>query len=251
MKKPQLSDYNLTQDDLGKYDRQCEQQRKATQVAIEEKKKIKKQIMISLVIISAIVGIILAAVNSDLWYIYLISPFAFVIIPLIILFQTMDSTKLSKNKSAELDLIIDTQLRQKCESYKAKVYEYERYVEKNKRDFWINLNPYEFEREVARLFGLHGYNTHVTKSSGDGGVDIVLEKSNKKVAVQCKHHATPVGPNYIRELIGVTASQGYSACIFVSLNGYTKAAESEASQSRVKIELLSLSDLIALNEYST
>lgn len=250
MKKPQLSDFELTQDDLVEYDRQCEQHRQATYLAIEEVKKIKKRIMIALVVISAILGIILAVIysKSGLWFVCFISPFAFSSIPLLVLFQTMDSRKLSANKSAELDLIIDTKLQQKCQAYKEKVYEYERYVEKSKRDFWINLSGYEFEREVAKLFERQGCKAYVTKKSGDGGVDIVLEKNNRKVAVQCKHHVAPVGPNYIRELIGVTASQGYSACIFVSLNGYTKAAENEAKQSRVTIELLSLNDLIKLNE---
>ncbi len=150
--------------------------------------------------------------------------------------------------SADKNHYIDSNLEAKIEQFNRAIALYEDYLEKSKKDFWINLNPYEFEREVARLFEKLGFKTRNTKGSGDGGVDIVLEGNGKKIAVQCKHHAAPVGPNYIRELIGLTASQGYFACIFVSLNGYTKTAENEAKQSKVAIKLLSLNDLIKLNE---
>lgn len=143
---------------------------------------------------------------------------------------------------------IDSKLGLRIEQFNRATSLYNDYLAKSKKEFWVNLDPYEFEIEVAKLFEKHKYSAYLTKGSGDGGVDIILDKNGQKIAVQCKHHASPVGPNYIRELIGVTASQDYSACIFVSLNGYTKTAENEARQSKVKIELLSLPDLISLNE---
>ena len=38
---------------------------------------------------------------------------------------------------------------------------------------------YEFEVEVANLYLMLGYFTKVTKASGDGGVDIILNKEDK------------------------------------------------------------------------
>lgn len=56
--------------------------------------------------------------------------------------------------------------------------------------FWFDLDPYEFENEVALWYERKGYNCKVTKKSGDGGVDIVLTKGGKKAYVQCKRYTT-------------------------------------------------------------
>lgn len=269
MKKPQLSDFDISETSLSEYDAQ--QKKYLAMLGKVENERIKWNKIVITLCICLFLGLFITGCvfwaksnNEEAGYTaptIVLLFLSFAICPLLgYLFHwgIFSLTKFEKWKEEKLlsrlpfrtdkAYYIDPKLEEKIEQYNRELEKYKGHITKSSRDFWINLNPYEFEREVAMLFERLGCYARVTRGSGDGGVDIVLVKNNKKVAVQCKHHATPVGPSYIRELIGVTASQGYSACIFVSLNGYTKAAENEAKQSRVTIELLSLTDLLKLNE---
>lgn len=248
MKMPQLQDYGLTEERLKKYEQQCHRYYEAEHIAIEKKKKNIKKAMVVLLVGSILLGIILAVINadSDVWIVYLLSPLAIVSIPLVIMFQSVDSVRLSKNKLQELNSIIDGNLKIKCEEYYNKQIEYERYIKKCQRDFWVSLNGYEFENEVASVFSQNGYSAYVTKKTGDGGVDIVLERNNERIAVQCKHHKNKVGPNDVRALQGVVSNGNYSYGIFVSLNGFTPTVFKEVNNGKVRIVLITLDDLLLL-----
>ena len=102
------------------------------------------------------------------------------------------------------------------------------------------------EREIAKLYRNQGYDAKVTSATADGGVDIILNKDGERIAVQCKHHAKPIGPNDVRALQGVVASQNYSKGIFVSLNGYTSTVYYEVRNGNVKIDLLDLKDILKM-----
>jgi HJR/Mrr/RecB family endonuclease len=248
MKKPELKDYDLTDADLTKYDEQRKEYQKAVANAFKEAENTKKIIMKCLVIASIAIGIIFAILYAECWFIALIAPFSFTIIPLIILFQTLDSTGISKSKSAELNLLIDKNLKQKCETYKSKLSEYEQYIEKCSKEFWVFLNGYEFEKEVAKLFMQMGYKAQLTPKTGDGGVDIILTTKNERIAVQCKHHKNKVGPHDVRALQGVVHNRNYTSGIFVSLNGFTPTVPKEVRAGKEEILLLSLDELILLQE---
>ena len=134
------------------------------------------------------------------------------------------------------------------QAYANACYEYERYVERQKRDFWINLNGYQFENEVAKLYRQMGYRAQVTRKTADGGVDIILIKGTEYIAVQCKHHKNKVGPNDVRALQGVVHNGNYTSGIFVSLNGFTPTVVNEVYTGKEIIELISLDDLIFMQE---
>jgi hypothetical protein len=84
------------------------------------------------------------------------------------------------------------------------------------REYWLSLNPYEFEAHVAAVFRRHGWKATVTKGSGDHGADVILERNDKIAIVQCKKYAKPVGPSTARELIGTLpyfrATHGILVC---------------------------------------
>lgn len=248
MEKPELIDYGLSEQDLARYESQRHQYREKMVMAIEQKKENYKKIRLVLTIGSILLGIILAIVNSesDAWFVYLICPFGFTIIPLLILYQNEDSPQLSGEKLEELRAVIDSELEVKCEKYYIKKREYENYIEKCQRDFWITMDGYQFEKAVASLFRTNGYKATVTPAVADGGVDIILEKDSERIAVQCKHHAKPVGPNDVRALQGVVASQDYLKGIFVSLNGFTPTVHQEVRSGNVQIELLELKDILQM-----
>lgn len=137
------------------------------------------------------------------------------------------------------------------EEYEGKVVEYVLNIVddlnqemQKKKDYWYNLSAFDFEKKVAGLFEQMGYNANVTRATGDGGVDIVLEKDTVKIAVQCKAHKDLVGPNIIRELAGVVVRDSYSMGIVVGLAGFTTGAKDEAK--KLHILLLDINNLIKM-----
>lgn len=92
--------------------------------------------------------------------------------------------------------------------------------------WWYKLNPYEFENMIAQWFEDLGFYSTVTKKSGDGGIDIIIEKTNYKAFVQCKRFTNnKVSVETVRQLYGIVASEKADQGIIVSLEGCTKEAD--------------------------
>jgi hypothetical protein len=115
---------------------------------------------------------------------------------------------------------------------------------RRKKDFWLELDGYQFERELARLFRKCGYKATETPGSGDSGVDIRLEKDGVKAVVQCKAHKRPIGPGPVRELYGVMTHEGVTKGIIACLGGFTQGAVDFAKGKSV--ELLGIEDVLEL-----
>ena len=113
----------------------------------------------------------------------------------------------------------------------------------NTKQWWKNMGADKFEKEVANWFCQKGYNADVTQFSGDGGVDIVLEKNGIREFVQCKHYLNQkVQVATVRELFGVMASEKVSKGYIVSILGLTQGAFEFALKNNIKS--------ISLNELS-
>jgi hypothetical protein len=89
-------------------------------------------------------------------------------------------------------------------------------------EFWRGLDGNAFELEFANLLRMHGFKAEVTRRSGDGGIDIVSQGREGRVAIQCKRYAKPVGPAVIRELYGVVKADGFDFGILAVTGGVTK-----------------------------
>lgn len=101
--------------------------------------------------------------------------------------------------------------------------------------WWMAMTPYDFEQEVANWFRQKGYTANTTQYSGDGGVDIVLEKDGIREFVQCKHYLNQSIPiATIRELFGVMASENVKSGYMVSLLGMTQGAFEFANKNNIK-----------------
>lgn len=86
------------------------------------------------------------------------------------------------------------------------------------------MTGYEFESLVAKLFSKMGYNTTVTKASGDQGIDVIAEKNGKKIGIQAKCYSSKVSNSAIQEVV---AGVNYYNCdkgVVVSNNYYTNSA---------------------------
>lgn len=115
------------------------------------------------------------------------------------------------------------------------------------QEWWWTLNGWEFEQEVAKIFISMGYNATVTRATGDGGVDIILEKDGIKSIVQCKHHNAPVGPNDARALWGCKEDFDADEVILIASSGITKgAADYIANKQNYKVYILD--DIIEMSQ---
>lgn len=88
------------------------------------------------------------------------------------------------------------------------------------------MNPHDFEWYIADLFKLKGFDTEVTKRSGDGGKDIILRRGDEIRIVECKRYNSPkvTRPDvqkFHSALIDMNAKEGY----YVTTGRFTKPAE--------------------------
>lgn len=107
------------------------------------------------------------------------------------------------------------------------------------------LNPYEFELKCAEVLQSCGWQAHATQASGDQGVDVVAEKDNKKIVLQCKLYSKPVGNKAVQE---VFSGKGYYNADYagvVSNMPYTAAARQLAH--KCGVILLDFEDLPELD----
>jgi hypothetical protein len=94
-----------------------------------------------------------------------------------------------------------------------------------------SCTPREAEYVAAQWMRyLGGTSCRVTQASRDGGMDIV---SDTHVA-EVKHHLSPVGVNFVRQIYG-TATGAAKLAMFFSLSGYTRDAEDFANANSIAL----------------
>lgn len=119
-------------------------------------------------------------------------------------------------------------------------------VQENPDVFDETMSPYDYEHYCARLIENAGWQTSVTKGSGDQGIDVIATKNGFTMVVQCKMYSTPVGNKAVQE---ASAGKGFiqaDAAIVVTNNSYTPSARQLAATLEVK--LLHHEELWKINE---
>lgn len=101
--------------------------------------------------------------------------------------------------------------------------------------WWQNLDGYEFERELTKLFRARGLTAYQRGGSGDGGVDIELKIGDRRVLVQCKAHKTRVSPGAVRDLYGTLLHSGADEAWLVTTVGFNPGAEAFAAQKPIRL----------------
>ena len=122
---------------------------------------------------------------------------------------------------------------------------YKEQILRQAKEYWFSMDGRTFEKQLAKLFNTLGYKTTVTKGSGDGGVDIILENSGRITYVQCKAYKHPAGPAPIRELFGVLKSDKVNEGIVACLAGFTKGARDFAFKNDIK--LMDINNIIKIS----
>ena len=99
--------------------------------------------------------------------------------------------------------------------------------------FWRNKKGVSLEKSVASLLRERGWNVGLTATTGDGGIDLICEKQDAKVLVQCKGHKNSLGVGAIRDAAGVKLANGGDQMVVIAPNGFTAGSTSFAKQSGV------------------
>lgn len=101
------------------------------------------------------------------------------------------------------------------------------------------LDPFEFEQFVAERYQEDGFKVNVTRKSGDFGIDIWIEKDNKRGAVQCKRYSreNKVGRPEIQSFAGALQSENADFGIFITTGYFSDNAIEVLQRIRSRIPI--------------
>lgn len=112
-----------------------------------------------------------------------------------------------------------------------------------------SMSPIDFEHFCANELNKQGWKAQVTKASGDQGVDVIAEKNNIRIVMQCKKYAKTVGNKAVQEIVaGKIYEHAQVACVITN-SSYTKSAKELADINGV--HLLHYYDLLNIDEIIT
>jgi hypothetical protein len=99
------------------------------------------------------------------------------------------------------------------------------------------IDWFQFEKLVALIYRKLGYAVSMRGGAKpDGGIDLVIERSGERTAVQCKHWKSwNVGIRPVREFVGALAIDGISKGVFITLGGYTAEAKQLAGRRGIEM----------------
>lgn len=110
------------------------------------------------------------------------------------------------------------------------------------------IDPFEFEKVVAKLFQKLGYKVIQTPKSNDKGKDLILTKKSQKFLVECKRYGEskmvgrPDLQKFYAAIIEEEAEFGY----FVTTSDFASTSKSYIKDINHKIKLINGADLIDL-----
>ena len=148
----------------------------------------------------------------------------------------VETEKWEKEKHIFLAQIIESVSgKLNADSHQKVLQEIERAVNNTTVDigFTSNISPVEYEHFIADALEQNGWAVRLTKATGDQGVDIVAEKSGKRIAIQCKLYSNPVGNAAVQEIIAGRTFENAQFAAVVTNNTYTLAAKQLAASAGV------------------
>ena len=88
------------------------------------------------------------------------------------------------------------------------------------------MSPEDYEHHCADLLRRAGWAAEVTGMSGDQGVDVLAERGEHRIAVQCKlHFANPVGNKAVQEAHAAAGYVDATLAVVASNRDFTRSAE--------------------------
>ncbi len=97
---------------------------------------------------------------------------------------------------------------------------------------WRDMRAGDFEMFLAKVLSAHGYEVEQTGRSGDQGVDLIVTRNGRRVAVQAKGYSGSVGNAAVQEAYAGMAHYRCDACAVVTNSTFTSSAVSLAESTR-------------------
>ena len=82
----------------------------------------------------------------------------------------------------------------------------------------------DFENVLKELYEQMGYKVETTKTTGDQGADLIVEKDNIRAVIQAKYYSSSVGNSAVQEVVAAKNYYGAQKGIVITNNTFTKAA---------------------------
>ncbi|PFE67406.1 endonuclease [Bacillus cereus] len=86
------------------------------------------------------------------------------------------------------------------------------------------MNGRQFEEYLSSLYQSLGYQTEVTKGSGDFGADLILKGNNETIIVQAKRYSTKVSLQAVQEIVAAKSYYNANHAWVVTNSYFTKPA---------------------------
>jgi restriction system protein len=96
-------------------------------------------------------------------------------------------------------------------------------------------DPLEYEQFVSDSLAQCGWSARTTKGSGDQGVDVIAQRGDITVVIQCKRYSKAVGNAAVQEVIAGKVFEQADFAAVVSNADYTKSARQLAETSGVML----------------
>jgi uncharacterized protein YecT (DUF1311 family) len=112
-----------------------------------------------------------------------------------------------------------------------------------------NLTPTDYEQYCAEQLRSAGWSANTTKITGDQGSDIIAQKGELRLVVQCKLYNHPVGNKAVQEISAARAHEQADCAAVVSNARYTYSAQQLADTNGVLLlhhsDLKNIDDLLS------
>ncbi|WP_371399511.1 restriction endonuclease [Bacillus wiedmannii] len=95
------------------------------------------------------------------------------------------------------------------------------------------MNGRQFEEYLSALYQALGYQTEVTKASGDFGADLILKNNNETIIVQAKRYSNKVSLQAVQEIVAAKGYYSANHAWVVTNNYFTEPARKLADANDV------------------
>ena len=100
---------------------------------------------------------------------------------------------------------------------------------------FTELNGYEFEDYLKRMFELLGYTAVQTPTTGDQGADLILSKDDDKIVVHAKKYEGKVSNKAVQEIAAAKNHYNADKAMIVTNSSFTKSAMELALSNDVEL----------------
>lgn len=96
------------------------------------------------------------------------------------------------------------------------------------------MDGHQYEYQCAKMLRRKGFSkVHVTKGSGDQGIDVIAYSSGKKYGIQCKYYTSPVGNHAVQEAFAGAKYYNCDVAVVMTNNTFTQSAKDLAHKTNV------------------